>query len=77
MLEELSTQQERESDDDPALDDPAHDAEEHHKKKRDRPRGAELQPVTRQRRQRSLVQQRTLARQQLREDKRRALSGTY
>ncbi len=77
MLEELSTQQERESDDDPALDDPAHDAKEHDKNKRDRPRGAELQPVTRQRRQRSLVQQRTLARQQLREDKRHALSGTY
>ena len=77
MLEELSTQQERESDDDPALEETTHDAKEHDKKKRDRPRGAELQPVTRQRRQRSLVQQRTLARQQQREDKRRALSGTY
>ena len=77
MLEELSTQQERESDVDPALDDIAHDAKELDKKKRDRPRGAELQPVTRQRRQRSLVQQRTLARQQQREDKRRALNGTY
>jgi hypothetical protein len=77
MLEELSTQQERESDDDPALEETTHDAKEHDKKKRDRPRGAELQPVTRQRRQRSLGHQRTVVRQQQRDDKRRALSGTY
>ena len=77
MLEELSTQQERESDDDAALDDSAHDEKKNEHKKRDRPRGAELQPVTRQRRQRTLGHQRTVVRQQQREDKRRALSGTY
>jgi hypothetical protein len=77
MLEELSTQQERECDDDAALDDTAHDEKKNEHKKRDRPRGAELQPVTRQRRQRTLGQQRTVVRQQQREDKRRALSGTY
>jgi hypothetical protein len=71
MLEELSTQQERESDDDPALDETTHDAKEHEHKKRDRPRSAELRPLTRQRRQRTRV------RQQQRDDKRAALSGTY
>lgn len=71
MLEELSTQQERESDDDRALDDTKNDAKERELKKRDRPRSAELQPVTRQRRQR------TRLRQQQRDDKRAALSGTY
>lgn len=70
MLEELSTQQERESDDDGA-DETTHDAKEREQKKRDRPRNAELRPLTRKRRLQSQL------RSQARDDKRRALSGTY
>ena len=71
MLEEQSTQQERESDDDGVLEETTHDAKEHDKKKRDRPRNAELRPLTRKRRLQSQL------RSQARDDKRRALSGTY
>lgn len=71
MLEELSTQQERESDDDGALDETTHEDKKHEDKRRDRPRSAELRPLTRKRRLQSQL------RSQARDDKRAALSGTY